>query len=226
MEERFELFIQRQRNSLVLWDKNLKSREMQFTPKFKPEIQSKLTYTDNTESSAVFLQRMEADLLKRAKIKVPIDISFTPKITDFANNNNIRTKYALGITKEGFEKKQEKKQQLIERLLDEELKEVTFHPRISKLAHSKESQLGKDIREGSGKFLQRYKQKRDEISETLYLEQVRREEEELKQCTFVPKHSLLPGYIKRMADSVKVIRQFQKNNENNKNTNVVESWKY
>ena len=110
--------------------------------------------------------------------------------------------------------------------MGEELKDVTFHPRISKLAHSKESQLGKDIREGSGKFLQRYKQQKDKMSETLYLKQVRREEEELKECTFVPRHSVLPGYIKRMADSLKVIRQFQKNDENNKNTNVAESWKF
>jgi hypothetical protein len=107
---------------------------------------------------------------------------------------------------------------------EEELKEMTFKPSISKKAkagNSSQVSLARD----TAKFLEvaREKAKQRETQRLQALEN--REKEALSECTFAPATKDCPAYVRRIAKSMAVVRAARTTQVDAAETDQKPTWK-
>jgi hypothetical protein len=193
------------------------------TPTFKPKIAPKsatmVNHSNNSSSNrkpADFLTRVEKDLLRRESgeqtqnilLQELEDCTFKPKINKKAETLRSRSTFELSY---GDKLRQDTKLKMLKLQSEQaELADATFKPKIS----SKAQEIGKSklqLQRDPAKFLEWANRKKEELELLRQEELKRREEEELRDCTFEPQTTKCPAYIKRIAESISKMKSARGN---------------
>ena len=180
--------------------------ERSLTPTFKPKISRKSSNIFSEKKAPDFMTRLERDTKRRERheqehevIQQDQENTFRPKINKKAELLRSRSAFELSY---GDQLRRETKLKLLKSQTEQaQMSGATFQPRIS----SKARELGRSrlqLSDDPSVFLDWVKERKrvQEISRDSELK--RREEDELKDCTFKPTTTQCPAYIKRIAESI------------------------
>lgn len=155
-------------------------------------------------TSAVFLDRVQKEIEKRKEFEQKVELvvdkecTFTPNINKKAALKPSRSRTELSL---GDKFKHEAKLKMLQIEIEQETQAaLTFKPELSR--KGKEVQGKLRINEDPGAYLEWIKNKRQEQEKERMMEQKRREDEEAQECTFAPRTTQCPAYIKRIAESI------------------------
>lgn len=129
------------------------------------------------------------------------EYTFHPEVSTRAQKMRPRSVYEL--SRGDLHKKETNQRILRLRQEQEELQNLTFQPSIN---DNKKVRSTLQLLDNPGGFLERHmiEQKQAEMDRLRVQEM--RVEDELKECTFVPKTKECPAYVKRIARSLAVVR--------------------
>jgi hypothetical protein len=127
------------------------------------------------------------------------DCTFTPNINKKAALKPSRSRTELSL---GDKFKHEAKLKMLQIEIEQETQaNLTFKPQLSKKGKEVRGTLSM-INQNPQGYLDWIKQKRQEQEKERIMEQKRREDEESQECTFAPRTTQCPAYIKRIAESI------------------------
>ncbi len=217
MDDMFERFLKKQQNYEIARAEKMKRVSKSLTPKFKPTLNNKhfVSGAEKIEVQGAFLDRLQRDILHRQELAATKAASSNsaPKISSpTASVSDSKSKVSSNYSQRSvadtklIEKKREMLQARKQELEEAELQGATFAPKISPLAKHVKSKLG-ILSSDRSSFLRAHKEKQEQ-NKLLYEEmQKKREEEELRSCTFAPNVKECPGYIKRIKQSVDLMKK-------------------
>lgn len=183
------------------------------TPNFKPKISAKskeISYHTNADNgSTAFLDRVQKEIEKRKEFEQKVELmldrecTFTPSINKKAAQKPSRSRAELSF---GDKFKHDAKLKMLQIEVEQQHSaDLTFKPQLSKRAKEVQGKLR--LSDDPSAYLEWIKNKRQEQEKERLLEQKRREDEEAMQCTFTPKTTQCPAYIKRIAESISRMKE-------------------
>jgi hypothetical protein len=178
------------------------------TPKFKPKVSKPAQQLNRGD----FLVRVENEVQRRLskeqrqEVEAVQQYSFKPDINK--KSENMRSRSVFELSRGDALRKEANNRMLKLKADQEELAGVTLQPAIS----SKAKELGKSYLkvikdENSQQYLEWLKEKEKKLQEKREMEQKRREEAEVAGCTFAPKTIECPAYIKRIKNSMDLVKK-------------------
>ena len=176
--------------------------------KFTPEINTKSRQLTQGRSGD-FFERLNTDLRRREcrenqtrvahEIKDDLDeCSFRPTITPVAQS--LRGRTCDELSKGDLDRQQEKlRRQALERHT-RELEGCPFQPQLNSTAYNIRSKVS--VKTDPSAYIAWAKHRAEQRQHYLSSEKQKRDEEDLKKCTFKPQIHTAPGYVSAIAASV------------------------
>jgi hypothetical protein len=164
------------------------------------------------KSEAVsFLARVNEDVQRRQskeqmqEIEALQQYPFKPEINKKAVEMRSRTVFEMS---RGDALRKEANYRMLKLKADqEELAGVTLHPAISSKAKGVGKSFVSLVRdENAQQYIEWLKEKEQKLKEKQEIERKRKEDAELAGCTFIPKTVECPAYIKRIKNSLDLVR--------------------
>ena len=165
------------------------------------------------KSDAAFLDRMERYLLRKQDnthrqqieaLSQDKDFTYTPKLNKKSENLKGRSVYELSF---GDLIKKESTQRILKlRVEQEQLSQLTFQPELTELGKSAKISSGLKLNQNPSFHLELQKTKKEQLMKQRLIEHQKRQEQEIEGCTFQPKTIDCPDYIKRIAQSMNMIK--------------------
>lgn len=182
--------------------------EKNMMPEFAPKVTNTAKRLNRSED---FLKRVENDVQRRLskeqrkEIEAVSQHSFKPEINKKAES--LRPRSAFELSRGDALRKEANSRMLKLKADQEQLAEVTLQPAIS----AKAKELGKSYLkivkdDESQKYVEWLKEKERKLEEKREAERKRREEMEIAGCTFTPKTTECPAYIKRIKNSLDLVK--------------------
>eukprot|EP00981_Chlorochromonas_danica_P001979 scaffold409_cov167-Ochromonas_danica.AAC.11 len=206
-QERLESFLRRQESMLEKKKKSIEQLEKHTTPAFKPEVSRVAKRLTRDQ----FMKRVERDIEQRTtreqlkEIEATKEFSFRPAINRKAGSMRSRSVFEMS---RGDALRKEANNRMLKLKADQEqLANVTLQPAIS----SKAKEIGRSYLhmindDDPSQYLRWLKEKEKKLEEKRDLERKRKEEEELVGCTFAPRTIDCPAYIKRIKNSMDLVK--------------------
>ena len=202
-----ENFLGRQEQCAIRREKNLFDVKTAATSKFQPKLCKKSAELIDRHPKGSFLERVERDVLRRADHEIRTAVvpdescTFQPSITQKSEKLRARTVYEM--SRGDLIKREANNRIMRTRSDEEELKEMTFTPSITKKAKAiNQISLAKD----TAKFLEMAKEKAEKKEAQRQLALQDRDKKEFDLCTFTPETRDCPAYVRRIAKSMAVVR--------------------
>jgi hypothetical protein len=171
------------------------------TPDFMTRLERDLKRRTSNEK--------EADLLPESVLEDGEPLTFQPKINKKAELLRSRSSFEMSY---GDQLRHETKMKMLKLQTEQaQLADATFQPKIS----SKAKELGRSklqLSDDPTHFLEWIKERKLSQDSYRYSEIKKREEDELKDCTFKPNTTQCPAYIKRIAESISKMKSARGNN--------------
>lgn len=213
-KDQFDEFIRRQQKLIKEKEQGTKLLEEATTPRFVPKFCEK---SMKLAPSADFQKRLERDLQKRQTVEVgqskaameaSKEETFVPKINARSEKRQSRTVYQMS---KGDQYRKEANIRLTKLQQEQqELEEITFKPQIFTTNYQKTNQginhKKPSLAADPATYLNRHRDMQMEKENMRVQEKKRREEEEVKECSFTPHTIDCPEYVRRIAKSMAIVR--------------------
>ena len=210
----FKDFLGRQNQTLLKKEKKTEELQQSLEPKIKTHVNNKSRRIVAESHKGDFIDRVQRDVLRREQaesLKLTArgrdkECSFQPEVSKKAEMMRSRSVYEMS---RGDAHKQETSRRLLKlKSEQEELRNLTFQPRIA-TSPTRQTRSALQLRDNPGGFMERHMNtlQQNEAERKKILEQ--RNKEELAACTFVPKTKDCPAYVKRIARSLSVVKKSQ-----------------
>ena len=156
-----------------------------------------------------FLDRLAQELVRkkldiqRVSAQMDAKCTFQPSLTKKSKQMRARTSFER--SRGDLIRKETNHRMRRLRSEQEELAEMTFQPKITKLAND----IGKshlNLNDDPSGFLERHLEEKFEKEEKRKKYLLEQEEKEVAECTFVPQTIDCPAYIKRIAKSLSIVK--------------------
>ncbi len=217
-KKEFHEFLARQNALQIRKKENVERGFAEMTPGFKPSICKGSREIHDSSGRGTFLQRVERDEVRRDQMavtrevqgsQVPVDCTFTPAILAKSSKKTARTPRDMSLG--DAEAREASNRALRLRVEAEQLCKFSFKPTMNTTYQTvggrKEPASGRlQVLANPDGYVGRIEDDRRKKE----LEVKRRKEEderkELEQCTFRPKTTDCPQYVKRIAHSMQIAR--------------------
>lgn len=204
--------------------------ERHITPAFTPKVSQKVAASGQKLTREQFLQRVQHDVQRRTikeqrqEIEAVQAHSFKPEINKKAEAMRSRTAFEMS---RGDSLRKEANNRMLKLKADQEqLANVTLQPAISARAkESGKSCLSVINAEDSTQYVNWLREKERKLEEKRGMEKKRREEMELVGCTFAPKTTECPAYIKRIKNSMDLVKAARSADSVLNTTEVKPEWR-
>jgi DNA polymerase III alpha subunit (gram-positive type) len=188
------------------------------TPNFKTKISRKSLQLNSDKKIPDFMTRLERDVKRRSSTDQEYEVihvqqenvenTFKPKINQKAELLRSRSSFEMSY---GDQLRHDTKLKML-KLQNEQsqLADATFKPKIS----TKAKEIGRSklqLNDDPSHFLSWINEKKKDQELQRQHEMKKREEEELKGCTFKPNTTECPAYIKRIAESISKMKSARGN---------------
>lgn len=149
--------------------------------------------------------------------------TFKPQI--LAKSENLRPRSVYELSRGDAVKREANQKMTKLRSEQEQLAEVTFQPVISKYAEKSHSKSLLNTNKNPKEFLDHYHREQTKLKDARVTSAKVREKKELEGCTFTPKTTACPAYIKRIAKSMQVVKASRRLSAEAQNQQQPASWR-
>ena len=208
-EKKFQRFLAKEKKRAVERDAARMAYIRANRPTFQPELPTKGRHREsNVIRKATFMQRLEDDRLHRrrdyGKLKRDAECTFNPKISKRGKQARARKWREMSL---GDAARRDRKLHELRAQADvKRMEGVTFRPQLEEGRGMGRIRSTLQLSSHPDSYLDRLQHKAQMLEEKQYAALVAADEKEIEECTFAPKISDAPGYIKRIAQGVRLAK--------------------